>query len=67
MMNFKKGDCCDILDGLLWIIVNNNKKFFKENARLSMMTIILDKMEDDKKLRLFSLAENFIEKNTSSK
>ncbi|MBT5644145.1 MAG: cryptochrome/photolyase family protein [Gammaproteobacteria bacterium] len=67
MMNFKKGDWCDILDGLFWRFVNNNKKFFKENARLSMMTIILDKMEDDKKLRLFSLAENFIEKNTSSK
>jgi deoxyribodipyrimidine photolyase-related protein len=67
MMNFKKGSWCDILDGLFWRFVNNNKKFFKENARLSMMTVILDKMEEEKKLRIFSLAEKFIEENTYNK
>jgi len=65
MMNFKKGSWCDILDGLFWRFINNNKKFFKENARLSMMVVILDKMEEEKKLRIFSLAENFIEENTA--
>ena len=64
MMNFKKGSWCDILDGLFWRFINNNKKFFKENARLSMMAVILDKMKEEKKLRIFSLAENFIEENT---
>jgi deoxyribodipyrimidine photolyase-related protein len=67
MMNFKKGSWCNILDGLFWRFVNNNKKFFKENARLSMMTVILDKMEEEKKLRIFSLAEKFIEENTYNK
>jgi hypothetical protein len=32
-----------------------------------MMTVILDKMEEEKKLRIFSLAEKFIEENTYNK
>ena len=64
MMDFKKGDWCKILDGLYWRFINKHIKFFKSNPRLSMMAVILDKMDIKRKKELFSLADNFIKQNT---
>ena len=49
MMDFKKGDWCDVLDGLYWRFIENNRDFFGKNARLSMMIRVLDKMNQDRK------------------
>ena len=65
MMDFKKGDWCDVMDGLYWRFISKNKLFFKNNPRLSLMVKILEKMDDDKKQRIFNAAEKFILKNTN--
>ena len=64
MMNFKKGDWCKTLDGLYWRFIDKHIKFFKSNPRLSMMAVILEKMDINKKNEIFNLAEIFIKENT---
>ena len=64
MMDFKKGDWCNIMDGLYWRFIEKNKKFFNKNPRLSMMVRILEKMKPDRKKLIFSAANNFIKDNT---
>ena len=49
MMHFKKGDWCNIMDGLYWRFIEKNKKFFLKNPRLSMMARILEKMKPERK------------------
>ena len=63
-MDFKKDDWCDVLDGLYWRFIENNKEFFGKNPRLSMMVRVLDKMNKDRKKKIIKLANEFIEKNT---
>ena len=64
MMNFKKGNWCNTMDGLYWRFINRNKEFFAKNPRLSMMVKIYDKMNPERKKLILSEAENFINKNT---
>ena len=64
MMDFKKGDWCMTLDGLYWRFINKHKKFFKSNPRLSMMTIMLEKMKPSRKEELFFHADKFIKEHT---
>ena len=65
MSNYKKGEWCDIVDGLYWKFIDKNIKFFESNPRLSVMTRSLAKMEKDRKKMIFMKAEEFIEKNTT--
>ena len=64
MMDFKKGDWCNIMDGLYWRFINRNRNFFLKNPRLSMMVRIFDKIKSDRKKLILSEAEKFINKNT---
>ena len=64
MMDFKKGDWCNTMDGLYWRFINKNRKFFLKNPRLSMMVRIFDKMKIERKKLILSEAEKFIAKNT---
>tara|TARA_Y100001970_G_scaffold204106_1_gene248519 strand:- start:11346 stop:12842 length:1497 start_codon:yes stop_codon:yes gene_type:complete len=64
MMDFKKGEWCNIMDGLYWRFINKNRKFFLKNPRLSMMVRIFDKMKNDRKKLILSEAEKFIKMNT---
>ena len=64
MMDFKKGDWCDTMDGLYWRFIDKNKSFFKSNPRLSMMIRTLDKIDLDRRIKIFKKAEEFIENNT---
>jgi Uncharacterized protein related to deoxyribodipyrimidine photolyase len=65
MSDFKRGDWCDSLDGLYWQFIEKNKIFFGKNYRLSMMVKILEKMDKDKKKRIYSAADDFIKRNTN--
>ncbi len=65
MMDFKKGEWCDTMDGLYWSFIDRNRHFFLKNPRLSMMVRILDKMKDDRKKKIFECAKKFIENNTT--
>jgi len=64
MSNYKKGEWCEVLDGLYWRFIDKHLKFFKSNPRLSMMAAILGKMDKMRKEELFILANNFIKENT---
>ena len=63
-MDFKKGEWCDVMDGLYWNFINNNRKFFSKNPRLSMMVKIFDKIKNERKKRILIAAKNFISQNT---
>ena len=65
MSNYKKGEWCDAVDGLYWRFIENNREFFATNPRLALMPKSLDKMNEDRKIKIFKAAEEFIEKNTS--
>ena len=64
MSNYKKGDGCDVVDGLYWRFVERNLKFFESNPRLAVMTRSLSNMKVDRKKMIFKKAEEFIEENT---
>ena len=64
MMDFKKGEWYNIMDGLYWRFINKNRSFFLKNPRLSMMVKIFDKMKLERKKHILSAAEKFIIQNT---
>ena len=64
MMDFKKGEWCNTMDGLYWRFIDRNRKFFLKNPRLSMMVRIFDKMKSDRKKLILSEADKFIKLNT---
>ncbi len=65
MMHFKKGPWCDIMDGLYWKFIDRHKKFFLKNPRLAMMVRVSEKMNKERKIRIFKAANNFIKENTN--
>ncbi len=65
MMNFKRGNWNDIMDGLYWRFINKNRKFFQSNPRLNMMVNIYDKMNSDRKNHIIKKANQFIDDNTN--
>ena len=64
MMDFKKGDWCNTMDGLYWRFIDKNRKFFLGNARLAMMVRVFDKMNKERKKLILHEANKFIKKNT---
>ena len=64
MSNYKKGPWCEILDGLYWRFTEKHRNFYESNPRLSILTRSLDKMDPERKERIFGLAEDFIKKNS---
>jgi len=65
MMDFKKGEWCETVDGLYWRFINKNRKFFSSNPRLNMMVTVYDKMNSERKKKILLKAENFINQFTS--
>jgi len=65
MSNYKKGEWCDTVDGLYWRFIETNREFFAKNPRLGLMLKSLDRMDQDRKIKIYSAADKFIEKNTS--
>ncbi len=65
MMHFKKGPWCDVMDGLYWKFIDRNKKFFLRNPRLAMMVRVSEKMNKERKTKIFKAANNFIKENTN--
>ena len=66
MMDFKKGEWCNIMDGLYWRFINKNRSFFLKNPRLSMMVRIYDKMNAPRKKVILAAADKFIKENTNA-
>ena len=64
MSNFKKGDWCEIVDGLYWNFIEKNRDFFASNPRLGLMVRSLEKMNKDRKDAIYKAAHEFIDKHT---
>ena len=64
MMDFKKGEWCDTMDGLYWRFIFKNKNYFKKNPRMNLMVRVFEKMDKSKIKIIFKAADNFISKNT---
>ena len=64
MSDHPKGEWCEVMDGLYWRFIDRHKKFFLQNYRLAMMAKILEKMDKERKKRIFAKADDFIAKNT---
>ncbi len=64
MSDYKKGDWCDVWDGLFWRFIDNHSDFFSKNYRMNMMVKLFEKMEPAKKKRLLSAADEFIKTRT---
>lgn len=64
MSDYRRGEWCDVVDGLYWRFVDHHREFFSQNPRLSMMPRMLDRIDRDRKKRLFASAERFIDEHT---
>lgn len=65
MSNYKKGEWCDVVDGLYWRFIDKNIGFFEKNPRLSLMTRALGRLDIERKNIIFNKAEEFIANNTN--
>jgi len=65
MGDFRRGPWCEIWDGLYWRFIDRHRSFFQTNPRLAMMVRLLDRMDTDKRKRLFNQAEQFIAETTT--
>lgn len=61
MSSYKKGEWCDVLDGLYWRFIDKQRDFFKHQPRLNMVLKTLDSMTYDRRERIFKKAQMFIE------
>ena len=64
MSDYKKGDWCEVWDGLFWRFIGKNADFFSKNYRMSMMVKTYEKMDSSKKKKLIKIAESFIQEKT---
>ncbi len=60
MSDFKKNDWCEVWDGLFWRFIEKHKEVLKKNPRMSMMTKLLDKMDNQKIEKHLKTANNFL-------
>lgn len=56
----KRGDWCDIIDGLYWRFIRQHRDFFARNPRMSVMLSAADKMDRAKRERLDGAAREFL-------
>ncbi len=65
MSDYQKGDWCDVVDGLYWRFIDRHRDFFAGNPRLALMPRALDRLGDERRERIFSRAEEFLERHTA--
>lgn len=64
MSDYGRGEWADIVDGLYWRFVERNRCEFSANPRTALTTKALDRMADERRSKIFGLAENFLEHRT---
>jgi len=60
MSDYTKGDWQIVWDGLFWRFMDERREFFRKNPRTGMLVTMLDRMDPEKKEKLFSAAETFL-------
>ncbi len=64
MSNYKKGYWSEIVDGLYWNFIHNNKDILSKNPRMGMVMITYRKLNDERKDYLLKIANEFIAQKT---
>ena len=64
MSDYGKGDWCDTVDGLYWRFIDKHRDFFSGNPRLALMPRALDRLDGDRRTRIFEAAEHFLDLHT---
>ena len=64
MSDYKKGDWCEVWDGLFWRFIGKHKTFFQKQPRLNFMVITLEKMDPQKRQYLLGRADDFLSQKT---
>jgi len=67
MSRYKKGDWCDIADGLYWRFIDKHQEFYSQNPRMSFMLNSLGRMKEERKTKIFDAAESFIKKVSTAR
>ena len=62
MSHYKKGDWCDVWDGLYWRWIWNHSDELGKNPRWAMMCSMAKKMDESKRKNHLSVAEAFLSK-----
>lgn len=65
MSDYKKGDWCDVMDGLYWRFIQKHEKYFSSQPRLSMMVRMLNKMSDERRKHIIQCANNWLKQHTA--
>jgi deoxyribodipyrimidine photolyase-related protein len=60
MSNYPAGPWTEIWDGLYWRFIHLHRDELEKNPRMKTVTYGLDRLNSDRKDRIFSLAENWI-------
>ncbi len=63
MSNYKRGDWCDVVDGLYWLFIDRNMNKLKNNPRLTFIKKTLDNMNESRRDLIFNAARRFIAAN----
>lgn len=64
MSDYGKGDWCDVVDGLYWRFIDRHRSFFAGNPRLALMPRALDRLNAERRSRIFSAADGFLDRFT---
>jgi deoxyribodipyrimidine photolyase-related protein len=65
MSDYRRGDWCDVVDGLYWRFIERHRSFFQGNPRLAMTVRNLDRMDADRSIRIRDAAEAFLADRTA--
>lgn len=57
-------DWCEIMDGLYWRFIDRHREFFEGQARLNRTVALLDRMDAQRRQRIFAAAERFLARVT---
>ncbi len=66
MSDYRKGPWCDTVDGLYWRFIDKHREFFASNPRLALMPRAFDRLNNDRKAKIFAAAAQFLDKVTDS-
>ena len=64
MSDYPQGEWCDTVDGLYWRFIDKHRDFFAGNPRLALMPRALDRLDPQRRERIFAAAEDFMQLHT---
>ena len=64
MSDYKRGDWCEVVDGLYWRFIEKHREFFQSNPRLALMPRALDRLTPERRQVIFAAAEGFLQQHT---